>query len=53
MASILGMPGRADWKARELPEATEAGMVTQFKNIFAPFDFSLEEDSDDSDEDSD
>ena len=38
LATLLGCPERAHWKACAQTEAEEGGACTAFKEAFAPFD---------------
>ena len=44
VATLLGMPERADWKDCALTVDEETQMAGAFKKIFAPYDWSLKDD---------
>jgi hypothetical protein len=43
VASMIGQPERGDWKKCATGEAEETELVEKMKPLFAPFDFTLEE----------
>ena len=43
VASMIGQPERGDWKKCTTSEAEETELVEKMKPLFAPFDFTLEE----------
>ena len=44
---LLDMPERVDWRECKTDKEAEAAMTKDFRKLFAPFDFTLEDDDDD------